>query len=166
MATVTYRIDGTLLPIDIRIRNEHYRIMAKAIIDPYGEKSILYDGYSVSLNRLFPNATDIEYYVNKIRNAATLYEEGLSKDDILRGMIREHCNQHNRIIDTDLMMMVSALGRTIKAIEGGCDVNTLRLQALQIALNEYIDMTYVTIFSQNQFEEPQLVSLKEFVKSK
>lgn len=70
MATVKYRIDGNLLPIDIQTANGNYQILAKTVVAPDGDKCVIYDCYCVSLNNVQPNATDIEYYIGKIRQIA------------------------------------------------------------------------------------------------
>lgn len=163
MATVNYRIDGDLLPINIQMTNGNHQILAKTIVDPDGDRCIIYDCYCVSLNTIHPNATDIEYYINKIRRIVELFEKGLSANEILKRMVQEHINQHGRIIDNDLMMIVSALRRTIEAIEGKCDGETLILSALNIVLNNFIDNAYVTVYNQTPFGiQPQLVQMKSY----
>ena len=49
MATVKYRIDGNLLPIDIQMANGDYQILAKTVESPDGDKCVIYDCYCVSL---------------------------------------------------------------------------------------------------------------------
>lgn len=163
MATVNYRINGDLLPINIQMGKGNYQILAKTIVDPDGDRCVIYDCYCVTLNTIHPNATDIEYYVNKIRKIVDLYEQGVSKEGILKKMTQEHINQHGRIIDNDLMMIVSALKCTIEAIEGECDDKALILSALNIVLNNFIDNAFVTVYNQTPFGiQPQLVPMKKY----
>ena len=164
MATVNYKIEGDLLPINIQMTKGFFQILAKTIVDPDGDRCLIYDCYSVSLNTIHPNATDIEYYMNKIRRIVELYEQGFSANEILKRMVQEHINQHGRIIDNDLMMIVSALNRIIEAIEGKCDDKKLILSALDIVLNNYIGDSYVTIYNQTPYGvQPQLVPMKNMM---
>lgn len=167
MATVTYKIDGNLLPIDIKTSKGDYQILTKTVVVPDGGRCVLYDCYCVSLNSVQANATDIEYYISKIRTTADLYEQGLSSKEILKKMAQEHINQHGRIIDNDLMMIVSALRRTLEAIEGQCDGEQLILSALEVVLNNYIDKAFVTVYSQTPYgPQPQLVPMNQFMNNK
>lgn len=167
MATVKYRIDGNLLPIDIQMANGNYQILAKTVVAPAGDKCVIYDCYCVSLNNVQPNVTDIEYYIGKIRRIANLYEQGLTSKEIIKRMAEDHVNQHGRIIDNDLMMIVSALRRTLEAIEGECDGKQLILTALEVVLNTYVDKVFVTIYNQTPFGlQPQLVPMKQYMNNK
>ena len=74
-------------------------------------------------------------------------------------MVQEHINQHGRIIDNDLMMIVSALRRTIEAIEGNADVKQLILSALEIVLNNYTDNAFVTVYNQTPFGTMKLLQI-------
>ena len=164
MATVNYRTEGDRLPITIQTTKGNYQILAKTIVAPDGDRCVLYDNYCVSLNSVQPNATDINYYIDKIRRIVDLYEQGDSSMDILKKMIQAHFRQHNRIIDSDLMMIVSALRRTIEAIEGKCDGKVLILSALEIVLNNYADNTFVTVYNQTAYGvQPQLVPIKIYM---
>lgn len=167
MATVRYKIDGDLLPIDINTSKGDYQILAKTVVVSDGGRCVLYDCYCISLNSVQPNATDIEYYINKIRTTVDLYEQGLPSKEILKKMAQEHINQHGRIIDNDLMMIVSALRRTLEAIEGQCDGEQLILSALEVVLNNYIDKAFVTVYSQTPYgPQSQLVPMNQFMNNK
>lgn len=167
MATVKYKIDGNLLPIDINISKGNYQILAKTVVVPDGNRCVLYDCYCVSLNSVQPNATDIDYYIGKIRKIADLYEQGFSSKDILKKMAQDHISQHGRIIDNDLMMIVSALRRTLESIEGHCDREQLILSALEVVLNNHIDKTFVTVYNQTPLgPQPQLVPMNQFMNNK
>lgn len=164
MATVKYKMDGNILPIDILIANRNYQILAKTVVTPDGDRCMVYDCYCVSLNNVQPNATDIEYYIGKIRKIVDLYEQGLSSKEILKKMTQDHINQHGRIIDNDLMMIVSAMRRTLVAIEGECDGKQLILTALEIVLNNYADKAFVTVYKQTPFGlQPQLVPMNQYM---
>lgn len=165
MATVNYKIEGNLLPINIQTSKGNYQIMAKSIVAPDGARCVIYDCFSVTLNTIQPSATDIDYYVGKIRNIANLYEQNLPRKEILKRMTQEHINQHGRIIDNDLMIIVSALGRIINAIEGECDSSELILSALEIVLNNFIDNAFVTVYKQTPYGlQPQLMPMKDYMK--
>lgn len=166
MAIVKYSINGDSLPISIQMTSGNYLIPAKSIMDPTGERCIIYDCYIVSLNQVQQNGTDIEYYVDKVRQIANLYEQGVSKNDILQKMAKNHIDKHSRIIDTDLMMIVSALRRIIEVIEGNCDGKELILSALQIVLNNYINKTFVTVYKQTPYgPQVSLVPMESYIKS-
>lgn len=167
MAIVNYQINGDSLHISIHAKSGRYLIPAKTIVDPTGDKCVIYDCYCVSLNRVQPSATDIEYYVEKVRQIVNFYEQELTIEEILNNMIQLHINKHGRIIDNDLMMIVSALGRTIEAIEGTCDGKNLILSALEIVLNKYIDNVFVTIYDQISYDsQPSLIPMKMYVENK
>lgn len=164
MATVNYEKDGNLLPIDIKTTKGNCQILAKTVVSPDGDRCVLYDCYCVSLNTVQPNATDIEYYIGKIRKIAELYEQGLSSKEIMKNMVQDHINQHGRIIDNDLMMIVSALRRTLEAIEGNADGKQLILSALEIILNNYADKAFVTIYKQSPWgPQPKLIPMNQYM---
>ena len=164
MAIVKYKMIGNLLPIEINSTKGTHQILAKTVVDPDGDRCVVYDCYSVSLNSVQPNATDIEYYVGKIRKIVDLYEQGISSKEIIKRMAQDHINQHGRIIDNDLMMIVSAMRRSIEAIEGECDGKQLILTALEIVMNNYADKTFVTVYKQNPLgPQPQLVPMNQYM---
>ena len=165
MALVTYRIEGDRLPIRIQTAKGSYLITAKTIVSPDGDRCLVYDRYSVSLNTVQPSATDIEYYVGEIRTIVDLYEQGFSNKEILKRMTQDHINQHGRVIDNDLMMTVSALKRTINAIEGNCDSKALIISAIDVVLNNFIDYAFVTVYKHSPYGiQPQLVKMREYMK--
>ena len=57
MATVNYRMDGDLLPIDIKTSKGSQQILAKTVVCPDGDRCVLYDCYIVSMSSVQPNAT-------------------------------------------------------------------------------------------------------------
>lgn len=113
------------------------------------------------------NVTDIDYFVGKIDRAVNLLNEGKSLDVVLNTLIREHINQHGRIIDTDLMMMTNVLELVIIAAHGKVNSETLRLQSAGIAMNQYEDKFFITVYHRTPFGiQPDLISANEFMKRK
>ncbi len=165
MATINTQQQGSKLVISIELKGERYGIFADTIDTPEG-KSIIYNCYIVSQNRLLPNATDIDFYVDIIKRAVANYENGVSAQDNIKKLTFEHVGKFGRIIDTDLMMIVSAVQRVMESIEGKSDMKGLILYALQLCLNETIDKTFVTLYNQTPNGIiPQLIPLKEFAQN-
>ena len=165
MATVSTQQYDKCIIISIEIKGDKYGIFADTIDTPDG-KSIIYDCYIISQNRLMPNATDIDFYVDIIKRAAANYENGLSVQDSIRKLTQEHVDKFGRIIDTDLMMIVSAVHRLMKSIEGGSDLKELIMFALQFCLNDNLDKTFVTLYNETpNGVVPQLIKLEEFAKN-
>lgn len=165
MATINTKIQDNILAIEIELKGEQYVIFANTINTPEG-KSIIYDCYIVSQNRVLPNATDIDFYVDIIKRAVANYENGVSAQDNINKLTYEHVGKFGRIIDTDLMMIVSAVQRVMESIEGKSDMKGLILYALQLCLNETIDKTFVTLYNQTPNGIiPQLIPLKEFAQN-
>lgn len=165
MATVSTQQQGNKLVISIEIKGDKYGIFADTIDTPDG-KSIIYDCYIISQNRLLPNATDIDFYVDIIKRAASNYENGLSAQDSIRKLTQEHVGRFGRIIDTDLMMIVSAVQRVMKSIDGESDLKELIMFALQLCLNDNLDKTFVTLYNETpNGVVPQLIKLVEFAKN-
>ncbi len=164
MAKVNYKIEGNLLPIEIQTSKGVFQILAKTVVVPDGDRCVVYDCYCVSLNTLKPNATDIEYYIGKIKKIADLFEQDNAPQEILKKMVQDHINQHGRIIDNDLMMIVSALRRSLEAFVVECDRQKLILSALDIVLNNYADKTFITVYNQTPYgTQPHLVLMNKFI---
>ena len=165
MATINTKLQDNILAIEIELKGEQYVIFANTINTPEG-KSIIYDCYIVSQNRVLPNATDIDFYVDIIKRAVANYENGVSAQDNIKKLTYEHVGKFGRIIDTDLMMIVSAVQRVMESIESKSDMKGLILYALQLCLNETIDKTFVTLYNQTPNGIiPQLIPLKEFAQN-
>lgn len=165
MAVVNYNIEDNKLHIIIQTTNGNFQILADTIVDPEGDRCVIYDCYCISLKSVRKSATDINYYVDKIKRFLDYYEEigGSFLKIIMFKMIQDHIGQHGRIIDNDLMMIVSAMAQTIKVIEGGCDFKTIIDSAIIIALNQFVDKTFITIYDQTIYGvQPRLIPLKEY----
>lgn len=167
MNKVNYCVSDGILKITFQTPKGNRVIECDTMQTPDGDIGVVYDCYSIFLNRIMKNVTDIDYFVGKIDRAVNLLNEGKSLDVVLNTLIREHINQHGRIIDTDLMMMTNVLELVIIAAHGKVNSETLRLQSAGIAMNQYEDKFFITGYHRTPFGiQPDLISANEFMKRK
>ncbi|GEM_PF-6373889 len=108
---ITYDIVGDSVFITIPTATGNRKILEKAVVVPGGDKCIVYNSYIYTLKQFVQNATDIPYYVEKMQQAMDFKNQNLSTRDIILKMVSKHISNHNRIIDSDLSMIISAVSK-------------------------------------------------------
>lgn len=85
MEQVSYKfISNEKVQICIPLEGRLKLIDAETVVSPDGDRCVVYDNYVVSLKQMWQNATDIDFYLEKIQQAYDCLTDGLSKIDTLK----------------------------------------------------------------------------------
>ena len=153
---ITYSIVGDSIFISIPSTKGIRKIREKAVLVPDGSKCILYNGYIYMMKQFAQNATDIPYYVEKMQQALDFKSQNLSTRDIILKVASKHISNHNRIIDGDLSMIISAVSIVT---EQNLDTD-LEWSGMDIVLKNYSDKVFFTRYALGM--EPALISASEY----
>ena len=153
---ITYNVVGENINIYIPTANGGRKIQEKAVIVPGGDRCIIYDSYIYSMKQFVQNATDIQYYVEKMQQALDYKNRNLSTRDIILKVASKHISEHNRIIDGDLSMIISAVSKITEQ-----DLNTnMEWAGMDIVLEKYKEKVFFTRFVPGK--DPTLIPASEF----
>lgn len=162
---ITSELNGNKLLINVPTNSKRVTIVADTVVAPNGERCIIYDNYFFTINQIAQNATDINYYIGKMQIAANGINNGESWENVLKFMMTQHISKHGRIIDSDLMMICSALHRILEANRSNVSLPKLQLHSLAIARQNYLRDFFVTQFRRTPMGmEPSLVKATAFFK--
>ena len=164
MNQISYKhIGSNKLQIIIPFTSGTKNIIMETVITPDRERSILFDNYIISMKGMGQNATDIDFYINKMQQAFNNINIGKTNSDTIIYMINEHTNQFGRIIDTDLMMMASALAKLNEAKGEGYQINTLIKEAISVVKQFYIDKLFITVYQRTMLGiQPKIIPASQY----
>lgn len=163
MSNIQVEQIGDVLEIKLGILGNQYIIQADTIVDPDGDRCVIYNNYIVSLHQVSPNATDMNYYLNKIQCVANCIEKGMNSTESISALVKSHILEHSRIIDNDLMMISSATYRTFQAVFGGVSEQQLFMVGLSIVKEEFANSFFITVYKRTLMGiQPNLVPFSEY----
>lgn len=147
MEQVSYKfVNNDKVQIYIPLEGCSKLIDAETVDSPDGGRCIVYDNYIVSLKQMWQNATDIDFYLEKIQQAYDSLTNGLSQMDVIKKMISIHVAKFGRVIDSDLMMIASAVAKVQYAIAGSYQIENVVSDALSVARKFFLGDLFITIY--------------------
>lgn len=164
MAQVTYsHVGNDKLRIDFPLSEGIQSIFADTVITPDGYRCIIYDNYIVSLKQMYQNATDIGFYVSKIQLAFDNIILGNNNSDTIKVMVSNHVSQFGRVIDSDLMMMASAISRVREVFGDNYNIDSIVSDALEVAKTSFRDKLFITLYQKTMMGiQPSLIPATEY----
>ena len=164
MEQVSYKfISNEKVQICIPLEGRLKLIDAENVVSPDGDRCVVYDNYVVSLQQMWQNATDIDFYLEKIQQAYDCLTDGLSKIDTLKKMISIHVAKFGRVIDSDLMMMASTVAKVQYAITGSYHIENVVTDALNVAKKSFLGDLFITIYHRTPVGiQPSIVPASEY----
>lgn len=159
-AKVTYNIVGEQIHINIPLPAGAKNCVEKVVVDPEGDKCIIYDCYFFTMKQFAQNATDIPYYIEKIQQALNYKMQNLSSRDIVLKVAENHIVNHGRIIDGDLSMIISAVAK----VTGDKLDTDFEWSGLDVVLKSHESKVFFTKFTFTPFgpSNPTLITATEF----
>ena len=153
---ITYNVVDDSIFITIPSETGAKKIREKAVVVPGGDKCIVYNSYIYTMKQFAQNATDIAYYIEKMQQALDFKNQNLSTRDIILKVASMHISNHDRIIDGDLSMIISAVSTVT---EQNLDTD-LEWSGMDIVLKNYRDKVYFTRYAFGM--EPTLIPASEY----
>lgn len=159
-AKVTYNIIGEQIHINIPLPTGTKNCVEKVVVDPDGDKCIIYDCYFFTMKQFAQNATDIPYYIEKIQQALNYKNQNLSSRDIVLKVAENHITNHGRIIDGDLSMIISAVAK----VTGDKLDTDFEWSGLDAVLRNYESKVFFTKFTFTPVgpSNPTLITASQF----
>lgn len=159
-----YTNSGKLL-INIPLNGTSKVLYADTVVSPEGDRCIIYDNYIVSLNQRCQNATDVDFYIEKVQQVYDNMVSGISWMDTIKNMVCSHIEKYGRIIDTDLMMMTSALVKVRHVVCGTALTESLELEVLIMAKEYFASYLFITIYNRTPMGfQPSIISALDYFK--
>ena len=166
MGKISYQYTNSgKLQINIPLDGTFKVIYADTVVSPEGDRCIIYDNYIVSLNQICKNATDIDFYIEKVQQAYDNIVSGISWMDTIKNMMYSHIEKFGRIIDSDLMMMTSALVNVRHVVCGTALTEDLKLKILIMAKEYFASSLFITIYNKTPLGiQPSIISALDYFK--
>lgn len=164
MGQISYKhVNNDKLQIYIPLGGGLKTIEADTVVAPDGDRCIIYDNYIISLKQMWQNATDIDFYIGKIQQAYDCLNNGLSQTDTIKKMINTHVTKFGRVIDSDLMMMASALAKVQYAITNIYQIENIVTEALNVARKFFLKELFITIYRRTPVGiQPSIMPASEY----
>lgn len=157
---ITYSFIRNYINISIPLATGTKNIQEKTVIDPEGDRLIIYDSYIFTMKQFSKNATDIPYYIDKMQQALYYKNQNFSTEQIIIELVSKHISNNGRIIDGDLSMIISAVSRVT---DHKLDTN-FEWSCLDTILKRgFEDKLLFTIYNQTPLGmEPKLVTASQY----